>query len=195
MPSGREQVWRRVGERHLAGEAVQLLGTGAGKAAGTASKAPNRRSACEMHDPTGEPDAGNPHVPVRRAGGGDGPMGAGLSATAKVSGHAHRTLRAPRHLLTLPQPPLRALGAALGPSFCRGTGSSRSKRLCGRVLRGQSSENRCLSELSLVLGRSGPRRIGWNGYLGGGCGVVTLAIARGPGRRRSRTGVRSPWRP
>ena len=28
-------------------------------------------------------------------------MGAGLSTTAKVSGHTHRTLRVPRHLLTL----------------------------------------------------------------------------------------------
>ena len=28
-------------------------------------------------------------------------MGAGLSTTAKASGHTHRTLRAPRHLLTL----------------------------------------------------------------------------------------------
>ena len=37
---------------------------GARKATGTASAAPNRRSECEMHDPTGEPDAGNPHVPV-----------------------------------------------------------------------------------------------------------------------------------
>ena len=29
-------------------------------------------------------------------------MGAGLSTTAKARGHVHRTLRAPRHLLTLP---------------------------------------------------------------------------------------------
>ena len=41
---------------------------GARKATGTASDrrwleaAPDRRSVCEMHDPTGEPDAGNPHV-------------------------------------------------------------------------------------------------------------------------------------
>ena len=41
---------------------------GARKATGTASDwrrldaAPNWRSVCEMHDPTGEPDAGHPHV-------------------------------------------------------------------------------------------------------------------------------------
>ena len=41
---------------------------GARKATGTASDrrrldaAPNWRSVCEMHDPTGEPDAGDPHV-------------------------------------------------------------------------------------------------------------------------------------
>ena len=77
---------------HLAGEAVQLLGSrGRHKPPvplrpAWLEAAPNRRSACEMHDPTGEPDAGNPHVPVRRAGGGNGPMGVGLSTAAKASG-------------------------------------------------------------------------------------------------------------
>ena len=34
----------------------------AGKAIGTAGVTPNRRSACERHDPSGELDAGDPHV-------------------------------------------------------------------------------------------------------------------------------------
>ena len=100
-----------------------------------------------------------PHNPGRniwRAGGGNGPTGAGLSTTAKVSGPMQRTLRAPRHLLTLPRSPVRACRAGLGPSFCRGTGSSMRRRLCGRVVRGQSRGNRCLGGLSLVLGRSDP---------------------------------------
>ena len=35
---------------------------GARDATGTASAASNWRPVCEMHDPTGELDAGNPHV-------------------------------------------------------------------------------------------------------------------------------------
>ena len=57
-----------------------------------------------------------PHNPGRniwRAGGGNGPMGAGLSTTAKVSGPTHRTLRAPRHLLTLPRAGWRWLASDL----------------------------------------------------------------------------------
>ena len=59
------------------------------KATGTAGDrrwleaAPNWRSVCELHDPTGEPDAGDPHV--------------------RFGGQGVETgLRAPRHLLTLP---------------------------------------------------------------------------------------------
>ena len=47
------------------------------KPPGTVSVTPNRRSACEWHDPTGEPDAGNPHVRFGGQGVGNGPMGAG----------------------------------------------------------------------------------------------------------------------
>ena len=61
---------------------------GARKATGTAGDrrwleaAPNWRSVCELHDPTGEPDAGDPHV--------------------RFGGQGVETgLRAPRHLLTL----------------------------------------------------------------------------------------------
>ena len=38
---------------------------------------------------------------VLRAGGGNGPMGVGLSTVAKVVDHTYRTLRTPRHLLIL----------------------------------------------------------------------------------------------
>ena len=62
MPPGREQARWRDGEGHRAGEAVQPLEAGGTQATGTVSVTPNRRSACERHDPTGEPDAGNPHV-------------------------------------------------------------------------------------------------------------------------------------
>ena len=48
--------------RATAGEAVQPPEAGDTQATGTADVTPNRRSACERHDPAGEPDAGNPHV-------------------------------------------------------------------------------------------------------------------------------------
>ena len=48
-----------------------------------------------------------------------------------------------------------------------------SKRLCGRVLGGPEEREPLPERAFLVLRRSGPRRIGWNGYLGGGCGVVS----------------------
>ena len=44
-------------------------------------------------------------------------MGAGLSTTAKASGHTHRTLRAPRHLLTLPQSLAEGFGGSVGAEF------------------------------------------------------------------------------
>ena len=67
VPSGRQQVWRCVGEG-IVGEAVQLLEAGGTQNLRSSRRlawpeaAPNWRSVCEAHDPTGEPDAGNPHV-------------------------------------------------------------------------------------------------------------------------------------
>ena len=50
-------------ERGTAGEAVQLLGAGATQSR-RYREGPLRTGVplCERHDPTGEPDAGNPHV-------------------------------------------------------------------------------------------------------------------------------------
>ena len=52
----------------IVGEAVQLLEAGGTQNPPVPRRlawpeaAPNWRSVCEAHDPTGEPDAGNPHV-------------------------------------------------------------------------------------------------------------------------------------
>ena len=68
VSEGAEWAWyrrgvnRRDGRGHRAGEAVQLLAAGGTQSLRYRERDPHRRSACERHDPTGEPDAGNPHV-------------------------------------------------------------------------------------------------------------------------------------
>ena len=46
---------------------------------------PSRWSVCEVHDPTGEPGAGNPHAGFGERGTGNAAMGAGLRPGAKAT--------------------------------------------------------------------------------------------------------------
>ena len=63
MPPGRESGFGGATARDTTRvKPCKLWKPGELQATGTVSVTPNRRSACERHDPTGEPDAGDPHV-------------------------------------------------------------------------------------------------------------------------------------
>ncbi len=93
---------------------------------------PSRWSVCEVHDPTGEPGAGNPHAGFGERGTGNAAMGAGLRPGAKA------TDKPPDPNAGAPAPdsteapvgsavPVEQCGLASGP-WCRGTDHQLERR-------------------------------------------------------------------